>query len=183
METTQTIELTPPSWTQQIIIRTVTRADLPALEWDGEYKHFRRLYAQAFERAQLGLSRLWLAELPGRGLIGQAFVQLNCDFPELANGYDRAYLYGFRVRPAYRNCGIGSQILRTIEQNLLSNHFCWLTLNVAKQNVAAYRLYERLGFRRIGEDPGIWHYIDDQGKRHDMHEPAWRMQKRLGSGD
>lgn len=179
METPHPPSLRAPAWTEQVIIRQVTRADLPSLEWEGEYTHFRHLYSQAFERSRIGLSRLWLAELPGKRIIGQAFIQLNCDYPELANGYDRAYFYGFRVRPAYRNCGIGSQILHTIESDLIANHFCWLTLNVAQINTAAYRLYQRLGFHCVGEDPGIWSYIDEHGKHHNMQEPAWRMEKQI----
>jgi hypothetical protein len=31
----------------------------------------------------------------------------------------------------------------------------------------------------VGSDPGYWSYIDDKGRRIDMHEPAWRMVKTL----
>ena len=31
----------------------------------------------------------------------------------------------------------------------------------------------------VGSDPGYWSYIDDKGRRIDMHEPAWRMVKDL----
>ena len=80
----------------------------PSLEWDGEYAHFRRVYQDAFNRSQRGLSVLWVAELPGSGVIGQVFIQLICDRPELADGTNRAYLYSFRVRPEYRSAGTRS---------------------------------------------------------------------------
>ncbi len=83
-------------------IRSAVEADLPALEWEGAYRHFRRVYADAFQHQQKGLSRLWLVELPGQGVIGQVFVQFICDRHELADGSQRAYLYAFRVKPQYR---------------------------------------------------------------------------------
>ena len=85
-----------------LIVRHVQKSDLPALEWDGEYRHFRRVFADAYERCRLGYSVLWLAELPhpAPGIVGQVFIQLTCDRPELADGADRAYLYSFRVRTA-----------------------------------------------------------------------------------
>ena len=58
------------SWLDQVIVRQVTQADLPGMEWDGEYAHFRRVYAEAYQRMQRGYTVLWVADLPGTGLIG-----------------------------------------------------------------------------------------------------------------
>lgn len=163
-----------------VVIRNVCEADLVGLEWEGEYAHFRRLYQDAYRRAVRGLSVLWLAELPeGPGLIGQVFIQMLCDRPELCNGIDRAYLYGFRIRPAYRSCGLGSKILEVAERDLVERGYCLLTLNVARDNVDAIRLYQRRGFAIVAPEAGRWQYIDDKGKLQDVHEPAWRMEKRL----
>lgn len=162
-----------------IKIRRVTASDLPALEWDGEYKHFRRLYAEAFRRSEIGEAVLWLVELPERGVIGQVFVHLLSDRRELADGKHRAYIYGFRVRPEYRNLGIGTQLMRTAEVDLVKRGFRSVTLNVSRENEGARRLYERLGYRVVGGDPGRWSYIDEKGIRHDVVEPAWRMAKIL----
>ncbi|RPJ37769.1 MAG: hypothetical protein EHM21_17775, partial [Chloroflexi bacterium] len=93
------------AWLRQVIVRTVAEADLPGMEWDGEYTHFRRMYAEAYQRMRRGYTVLWVAELPGTGLVGQVFIQLVCDRPELADGQERAYLYSFRVRSAYRGQG------------------------------------------------------------------------------
>ena len=102
------VETHEDTWLRQVIIRQVTEKDLPGLEWEGEYAHYRNLYADAYQRALQGRSVLWVADLPGTGLIGQVFIQLICDRPELANGRDRAYLYGFRVRETYRGQGLGT---------------------------------------------------------------------------
>ncbi len=175
METSQTLV----DWLQLVTIRHLVQDDLPALEWQGEFRHFRRLYAEAFRRAQRGLSVLWVADLYGTGVIGQVFIQLLCDRRELADGCTRAYLYSFRIMPAYRSAGLGSRMLQHVEVDLRSRGFQRLTLNVSKDNPLARALYERHGFRIIADEPGNWSYIDHNGELQYMNEPAWRMEKEL----
>lgn len=163
-----------------IFIRQANKDDLIGLEWNGEYKHFRRLYADTYLMAEQGRAIIWIAEIKWRGLIGQCFVSLKGNRPDVADGVDRAYIYGFRVQPRFRNQGIGTQIMKIIEEDLRKRGFQQVTLNVSKENRDARRFYTRLGYFVIGSDPGDWSYIDDQGKRRDVHEPAWRMIKNLG---
>lgn len=165
--------------TNQIIIRQVTQDDLPALEWEGQYKHFRRLFKHAFRRARDGKAVLWIAELPGEGLIGQIFVQLVTHRSELADGKARAYIYAFRVRPEYRGEGLGTLLLETVEEDLNRRGFRRVCLNVGRDNLDARRLYERLGYSVVAAEAGIWSYIDHRGRRRQVHEPAWRMEKEL----
>jgi ribosomal protein S18 acetylase RimI-like enzyme len=162
-----------------IIVRHATRKDLPALEWDGQYTHFRRLYAQAVRRAEEGESVLWVAELPPIGLIGQLFVQLISHRTELANGRTRAYIYSFRVRPDYRGAGIGTLLMQTAETDLGKRGYRNVTLNVARDNPDARRLYERFGYTVVADEPGRWSYLDHNGHRRHVHEPSWRMEKEL----
>jgi ribosomal protein S18 acetylase RimI-like enzyme len=163
-----------------VFIRQATRDDLIDLEWEGEYTHFRRLYADTYSLVEQGKAMIWIAEMDGSGLIGQCFVSLKGNRPELADGIIRAYIYGFRVRPEYRDIGIGSRIMHTIEQDLWKRGFKQVTLNVGKDNTNARRFYLRQGYNVVGSDPGRWSYIDDKGKRRVIHEPAWRMLKNLG---
>jgi ribosomal protein S18 acetylase RimI-like enzyme len=163
----------------QAVIRQVRRDDLLALEWEGEYTHFRRLYTEAYRRAESGGSILWVAEIPGNGLVGQLFVHLDSQHRDLANGETRAYIYGFRMRPAYRSKGIGSQMLVVAEKDLAQRGFRWIVLNVGRENVQARRLYERHGYAVVGTDPGHWTYVDDKGDIREVIEPAYRMEKML----
>lgn len=163
----------------QVIIRRATKSDLLAMEWEGEYTHFRRVYADAYERMRKGYSILWVAELPGVGLIGQVFIQLTCDRPELADGAERAYFYSFRVRKKYRSQGIGSRIMAVVEEDLRKRGFDYLTLNVAVDNLRAQQLYQRQGFHVVAPEPGIWSYLDENGNYRRVEEPAWRMEKAL----
>lgn len=165
--------------TDQIVIRQVTHTDLPALEWGGQYKHFRRLFRRAFERAREGKAVLWIAELPGEGILGQIFVQLVTQRSALADGNTRAYIYAFRVRPEHRGEGLGTLLLETVEEDLRRRGFKRVCLNVGRNNLDARRLYERLGYSVVASEAGIWSYIDHRGRRRQVHEPAWRMEKEI----
>jgi ribosomal protein S18 acetylase RimI-like enzyme len=165
-------------WQKRVHIRQMQEKDLPGLEWDGEFVHFRRLYQDAFQRYQRGMSVLWVADLAGV-IIGQVFIQLNCDRLELADGFSKAYLYSFRVRPQFRRAGLGAQILDVVESDLKDRGFRFITLNVAKDNVDAQRLYRRHGYRIVAHEPGAWSYPDQDGVWRQVQEPAWRMEKEL----
>ena len=164
---------------ETLTIRGITYKDLPDLEWNGEFTHFRRIYANAFQNQQKGNAVLWAAELNGAKIIGQAFVQLIGSRPELADGNLRAYIYSVRVQPQFRNMGIGSEIMIHAEKDLFQRDFSFVTLNVGKLNTNAKRFYERLGYHVIGDEPGKWSYLDHRGRQRYVNEPAWRMQKNL----
>jgi ribosomal protein S18 acetylase RimI-like enzyme len=166
-------------WMARVRIRPLMEADLPALEWEGEYTRYRRLYADAYLRAQQGRAVLWVADLAGVGVIGQLFVQLTTDRQELADGKQRAYIYAFRIRPAYRNSGLGTRMLRKAEADLRRRGFRYATLNVAKDNSRALNLYRRMGYRILASEAGRWSYPDENGEWHAVEEPAWRMEKVL----
>src|SRR5690606_20085317 len=113
-------------------IRPVAAVDLPTLEWEGEYVHFRRVYAQVFLRCQTGKSLMWLAEQADQPALGQVFVQLASEAdPSAADGRWRAYIHAFRVRPAWRGRGLGSQLLAHAEADLLQRGYGQVCLQVA----------------------------------------------------
>ncbi len=164
---------------ESLIIRHATRDDLSGLEWDGQFTHFRRLFAQAFHRAEEDEAVLWVAELPPTGLIGQLFVQLESHQTELADGSSRAYIYSFRVQPPYRGTGIGTMLMQTAEIDLRKRGYHRITLNVGRNNPDARRLYKRFGYIVVADEPGRWSYIDHSGHRRHVNEPSWRMEKEL----
>ena len=66
----------------EFIIRNVKVQDLPALEWNGEFKHFRRLYKEMFQRSEKGETLMWVAEIPDIGIVGQLFMQYSINRKE-----------------------------------------------------------------------------------------------------
>jgi ribosomal protein S18 acetylase RimI-like enzyme len=159
-----------------LVIREARADDLPALEWDGEYRRFRFVYQRAYSESLRGRRVLLVAESLGH-IVGQVFMQVDS---ALTGGDGRAaYLYALRVRPEYRNRGFGSELVREAEAVLRQRGFTQAMISVAKDNFAARRLYERLGYVVFGEDPGSWSYFDDQGQVQEVHEPAFLLEKKL----
>lgn len=161
-------------------IRPVRKEDLQALEWDGEYKKFRRMYADIFYSTLVDKTLMWVIETEQGEIIGQAFVMLRSGELDAADGEKRAYFFGFRIRDAWRNRGIGSYLMRFVEGDLFERGYQYITLNVAKDNQDALRLYQRLGYKIVGSHAGKWSYVDDQGVVQHVNEPSWRMIKRIG---
>ncbi len=162
-----------------LTIRQVAKRDLPALEWEGEYWKFRAMFADLYRNTQLGRTLMWLIAVPGGELIGQAFVMLKSGERDAADGKTRAYVFAFRVKSAWQNRGIGSHLMHFVEEDLRQRGFSYVTLNVAKENLPALRLYKRLGYQVTSSRPGIWSYRDPDGVVHHVREPAWRMMKSL----
>jgi len=163
----------------QVTVRPLMESDLPALEWDGEYSHFRKLYAQHYCSMRNGTTLIWVAETESKNLIGQLFLLLYSQQREVADGIRRAYIFSFRVKPNFRNLGLGSAMIKLAETELINRGYSEIRLNVARDNPAARRLYERLGYHVIGSDPGIWKYQDQYGRWQTVKEPAWKMLKIL----
>jgi ribosomal protein S18 acetylase RimI-like enzyme len=172
--------LRPVEWIEELQIRTAGEKDLPELEWDGEYIHFRRLYRQIYQNACEGKAVIWVAEWGESRVIGQLFCQLSSGRSELADGKERAYLYGFRIKPDFRSKGIGSRMLDAVEQDLVCRQFEKVTLNVGKDNPLALNFYQKHGYQITGTEAGRWSFIDHLGLQREVNEPAWRMEKRLG---
>jgi ribosomal protein S18 acetylase RimI-like enzyme len=162
---------------KQIIIRRAVKRDLPSLEWEGEFSHFRHMFAEAYRLQELGDVLMWVIELPEFGLIGQLFIQLYGPEQIQTTKIKYAYIYGFRIRPDYRGLGIGSRLLKTVESDLVRRGFKRISLNVARDNDDARRLYEKQGYQVVAPEPGVWSYLDHEGHRRFVNEPAWRMEK------
>jgi ribosomal protein S18 acetylase RimI-like enzyme len=162
----------------EVLIREAKEEDLRALEWEGRYQHFRRLYRRAMAEAKRGRRILLVAEAGDR-IVGQIFLQLASARKELADGGSSGYLYAFRVRPDCRNMGIGSMLLDAAERELRERSFERAVIAVSRENKAAQRLYERRGYQRFAEDPGKWTYVDHEGQLRHVSEPAYILEKHL----
>jgi ribosomal protein S18 acetylase RimI-like enzyme len=71
------------------------------------------------------------------GVCGFGFMDHN--IPEIAMG----------VLPDYQGQGIGTLLLKDLIQIGLERNFSAICLSVREDNLAAVRLYERMGFRRV----------------------------------
>jgi ribosomal protein S18 acetylase RimI-like enzyme len=166
---------------EKVQIRHLKVEDLPALEWDGEFIHFRRQFEMTYRDYLSGNGIPWIAidRINGE-ILGQVFVLFNSRLrKELADGDGRAYMYSIRVKEHVRNLGLGKYMMDVVESDLVERGYGISTLNVARDNPGAYRFYFRLGYRVVAPEPGQWSYLDHEGTRHFVDEPAWRMEKTL----
>lgn len=168
----------PPPQVPDLVIRPLRHDDLPALEWGGELIHFRRMYAQTWEAMRRGDRLMLTAEVDGEH-IGQVFMQFRSTQRHLADGHRRGYIYAFRVKPHWRNKGVGTALLIHAEYILRRRGYTVGVIAVGKDNPRAHALYARHGYRIIGENEGRWHYVDHEGSTQEVHEPCYILEKRL----
>ena len=161
-----------------VLIRHATDADLLALEWDGEYTHYRRMYRHAMQDSKRGNRVLLVAELDGE-IIGQIFIYFRPSWSRHFPNEQAGYLHSFRVKPQFRKQGIGTSLVRHAESILIERAFQRSIISVAKDNQVAVRLYKSLGYSIFTEDPGQWSYVDDRGRIQHVEEPVHLLQKRL----
>jgi ribosomal protein S18 acetylase RimI-like enzyme len=161
-----------------ITFRLATREDVPKLEWFGQFSHFRNLIRRAFKEQIRGKRMMLLADFNGFP-IGQVFIQMESTNIDIADGISRAYLYSFRVMDLFQGRGVGTRLLYEAETLLIEKGFAYTTLSVAKDNPNALRLYQRNGYRIVGQDPGRWNYVDQYGITRYVEEPCYVMEKEL----
>lgn len=159
----------------EVTIRQLGFNDLPGLEWDGALIHYRNVYRDIYHSVGRQQAVMWGAVDPNNRIIGQVFIQLQSMDPALANGKNRAYLHGFRIRPAYRSAGLGTRIHTALVNDLCERQYDTLTLNCGKDNPGGIRFYKRLGYRIVADSPGKWYYTNHRGEKIDVHEPSWVM--------
>jgi len=165
---------------REFLVRMLDERDLPTLEWDGTFLHFRTLFRQTFDDMRLGTRLMLVMEhKPSGEIVGQIFLQWNSSDPRFADGRRRGYLYSLRVKPAFRRRGLGTRLIRAAEDALRQRGMDTASIGVEKNNSDALSLYERNGYHVIAEDPGCWSYTDHLGRKQNVSEPAWLMEKKL----
>jgi ribosomal-protein-alanine N-acetyltransferase len=96
-------------------------------------------------------------------LLGAADVVLG--YFVAMKGVDEVHLLNITVAPAYQGEGWGRLILDAVAIWARGQGAEWLWLEVRVSNVRAQRIYERHGFRRVGDRNG--YYPAAGGKRED----------------
>lgn len=71
---------------------------------------------------------------------------------------DEAHITNVAVHPDYRGRGMGELLMRAVMLQTQQEGCHWMTLEVRKSNLPAQGLYNKLGFRAVGERP---HYYEN----------------------
>ncbi|MFB8169603.1 GNAT family N-acetyltransferase [Kitasatospora purpeofusca] len=136
-------------------VRDLTEADLPSCGWAGSPKHVRELVHQ-IRRAEAGEVD-YLAVCTPVGL------------PVAIGGIDymvkpgAATLWQLGVHPALQSCGIGTLLVRSAEQRIITRGLTRAELAVEESNPRARALYERLGYRAFGRELESWDVEAEDG--------------------
>jgi ribosomal protein S18 acetylase RimI-like enzyme len=97
---------------------------------------------------------------------------------------DHPYVEALYVHPEYRSQTIGSQLLDVAERLVQSRGFRRVGLAVAVDNVRAWALYDRLGYRDadVGDVVNHWSYVDEAGQEVIGTEMVTYLVKALAPG-
>jgi Sortase and related acyltransferases len=67
------------------------------------------------------------------------------------NNFRYSVIHRLCVNPTYQNKGVGAQAMKFIEDIFRSENFETVRLDAFSQNPTALRLYEKLGYIKVGE--------------------------------
>jgi ribosomal protein S18 acetylase RimI-like enzyme len=163
----------PVPRTTQATIRQCRLSDLPMLEWDDLFADQRELIANAFRRQEQGKNLMLVADRNDFP-IGQVWIDL-----AKKESQGIGILWALRVMAAYQGQGIGSQLIETAESYLRERPFTIAEIGVEKENPAARRLYERMGYRIVSDNVETWTYTTPAGRLCTETAVEWIMHKPL----
>jgi ribosomal protein S18 acetylase RimI-like enzyme len=167
-----------------MIVQQCREADLEVLARQNPSPTHVRWNEERFQRHQQGLTTFliaWVDDVPaGAGEIrwqGCAAPEVHGRFPDCPE------INGLAVWPAERRShGIGTAIVRTAEDLAVQTGYQWIGLGVDDQNTRAAALYLRLGYQETGcRYLDRYHYVDDNGIRHDAADPCRFLIKPLAA--
>lgn len=161
-----------------LTVRPCAREDLEKLEWFGTFTPHREIIHQAYKAQESGDNLMLLAVANGFP-VAQAWVDLAKHRPEPVG-----LLWAVRVFPVFQGMGIGTRLLREAEREMQARGVREAEIGVEKDNEAARRLYERLGYRVVAEVREEYEFTPPGGERVRAYADQWMLRKPLaGEGD
>ena len=89
-------------------------------------------------------------------------------------------MFALDVGPAFRRQGVGTALIEAVEEKARRDGLGRLNLEVAIDNSGALRLYEKLGYNRLGQPVvDCWMQLAEDGSRKQVEEYSWVMVKDL----
>lgn len=141
---------TPPA--ESIVIRPVRREDLPAISnlERGCFTMYNLNARQLQYLCQRPSAVFLVAEVDGK-IVGEGIALVRHHKHSVSG---RAY--SLAVDPAYRGRGIGEKLMREMIEQLRLRNVRRIYLEVEASNASAIKLYQRIGFGKIGSLPDYY---------------------------
>ena len=135
----------------RIVLRTLTREDLPAV-LEIERRSFGQPWSRAFFEKELSTPFARLVAAVDEGAPRPCLAGYTCRWRVT----DEVHLLNVAVHPEYRGTGIGRRLVEAVLEEARAGAARVVFLEVRAGNVVARRLYRRLGFRDIGVRRGYY---------------------------
>ncbi|MFE9457436.1 GNAT family N-acetyltransferase [Streptomyces californicus] len=166
-------------------VRPCRAADLEPLERYLPSPGRTRRHAARFDRQERGLATFltaWSDDVP----VGTAqILWQGCGAPEVRARFpDCPELNGLSIwPPELRSRGIGSALIAAAEERVRAAGHARIGLGVNDDNHRAAALYLRIGYRETDcRYVDRYAYLDDEGVRHEVADPARFLAKELPKG-
>lgn len=158
----------------QLEIRLLEERDLEAL---GRELGISRDHIDGrWREREAGERTAFVAELDG-AMAGFVSLEERKEFP------GQLHLFELGVLEPLRGLGIGTWLIEAIEAEARRLGLNGVYLGVGIDNVAAVRLYERLGYERVGEPfDSRWIWYGPDGEEREVRERCYRMVRRFDGG-
>jgi ribosomal protein S18 acetylase RimI-like enzyme len=160
----------------EVQIRACVEADLPALEWFGEFRAHRAIIREAFAAQERGEGMMLLADAGGFP-VGQAWIDFKGGTTESA-----AFLWALRVIPWMQRRGLAARLLAAVEELARQRGFASVESSVEIENAAAQAFHEAQGFRVVGERLDDDTFTTPDGETVRMCQPRRVLRKTLAAG-
>lgn len=128
-------------------VRPLEADDLPRISWSGSPTHLRNVAAQ-LERVASGEVE-YLVVLVG----GRPVAKGGVDF---AKEPGAGTIWQVATHDALEGLGLATQLIRALEGHVEERGLTTVRLAVEPDNLRAFRLYEHLGYRRVGTSEASW---------------------------
>lgn len=131
-----------------LTIRDLNAADLADLDWSGGQEHLHAV-AVALQASSVGEVNLLAVALPNGRLIAVGAIDYR---PSATTGE----LWMLAVHEAWQSLGVGSILIRALEQRISSRGRGVARIAVEHDNQGAAALYRRLGYQTIASVLDDW---------------------------
>jgi ribosomal protein S18 acetylase RimI-like enzyme len=130
------------------VLGDLSADDLGAIAWSGDPHHLSVVRA-ALDRVVPGEFEYLTLRLPD----GRPVAKACLDFTRFE---DAGYLSQLATHPDLQGMGLGTRLMAGAEERIVARGRSAARIGVEHDNTGARALYERLGYRPVGEDVEHW---------------------------
>lgn len=165
----------PTTVTKTPTIRAANDSDLPTLVKSLCPELEQAQLKNRFTEQVAGLRLILVMEVDEE-LVGTVSIDPNAD----PDGSTRR-LFALDVGERFRRQGFAIELINAVEEHVLADGHTTVRLDVAIDNDAAIKVYEKLGYKPVGQPTRLqWSVQVDGGSSEIIVDTCQRMVKRLG---